>query len=74
MPKTMEFGWTETGTAVRDNDKKPIFEATCTLNDDGECRLEVGTESFTPAVSESSPGRSLLYVLNSNGIADDSGY
>jgi hypothetical protein len=47
ISSSVEFRWTEKGISVRDNNKKPFLEATLTLNDEGECRLKVGTDSLT---------------------------
>jgi hypothetical protein len=42
FPQSVIFRLTDTSISVRDKNDKPMFEATLTLNDEGECRLKVG--------------------------------
>ena len=44
---SVEFRWTQTGIAVRNDHSAVILEGILTLNDDAECRLRVGRDELT---------------------------
>ncbi len=41
LHESVIFSLTEKGITVRDKNDKPMFEATLTLNDEGECRVKI---------------------------------
>jgi hypothetical protein len=46
-PASVEFRWTQSGIAVRNDEGRIVLEGTLTVNDAAECRLKVQEQELT---------------------------